>query len=104
MAASVGGSNYTAAHGQLLSGLGTVVPVTLGPANDLFFLSFDQFGSHVHAYVEPTVVVTPPAPDNTPQPDLGIMTFERVNNSLARITGVKTTDAVVSALYHASQQ
>jgi Concanavalin A-like lectin/glucanases superfamily len=104
MAASVGGSNYTAANGQLLSGLGTVVPVTLGPANDLFFLSFDQFGSHVHAYVEPTVVVTPPAPDNTPQPDLGVMTFERVNNSFARITGVKTTDPVVSALYNVSQQ
>src|SRR2546430_7193239 len=37
-----------------LSGLGTVIPVTLGPTSDLFFLSFDQLGSHVHAYVEPT--------------------------------------------------
>ncbi len=104
MAASIGGANYTAANGQLLSNLGTVVPVTLGPANDLFFLSFDQFGSHVHAFTEPPVVVTPPALSTTAQPDLGIMTFERVNNGLARITGVKTTDAVVSALYNTSQQ
>lgn len=104
MAASVGGANYTAANGQLLSSLGTVVPVTLGPANDLFFLSFDQFGSHVHPYTEPPVVVTPPALSATPQPDLGIMTFERVNNALARITGVKTTDSVVKALYNSSQQ
>ena len=44
MNATVGGSNYTAANGQLLSGLGTVVPATLGPDNDLFFLAFDQLG------------------------------------------------------------
>ena len=104
MSASVGGANYTAANGQLLSGLGTVIPVTLGPASDLFFLSFDQLGSHVHAYVEPTVVVSPPAPDNTPKPDFGVATFERINHSLARITGVATTNPVVSALYNVSQQ
>ena len=104
MSASVGGANYTAANGQLLSSLGTVVPVTLGPTNDLFFLSFDQLGSHVHAYVEPTVVVSPPAPDNTPKPDFGVATFERINNSLARITGVPITNPVVSALYNVSQQ
>jgi hypothetical protein len=104
MSASVGGANYTAANGQLLSTLGTVIPVTLGPANDLFFLSFDQLGSHVHAYVEPTVVVSAPAPDNTPKPDFGVATFERINHSLARITGVPTTNPVVSALYNVSQQ
>ncbi len=104
LSASVGGANYTAVNGQLLSGLGTVVPVTLGPTSDLFFLSFDQLGSNVHAYVEPTVVVSPPAPDNTPKPDFGVATFERINNSLARITGVPITNPVVSALYSVSQQ
>ena len=104
MSVSVGGTAYTAVNGQLLSTLGTVVPATLGPANDLFFLSFDQLGTHVHAYVEPTVVVTPPAPDNTPQPDYGVATFERLNHSLARITGVPITNTVVSALYNSEQQ
>src|SRR5215472_1043696 len=102
--ASVGGPGYTAANGQLLSALGTVVPATLGPSNDLFFLSFDQIGTHVHAYVEPTVTVAPPAPNNTPQPDFGIATFERFNRSLSKITGVAITDAVVNSLYQASQQ
>ena len=104
MSLSVGGTAYTAANGQLLSTLGTVVPATLGPANDLFFLSFDQLGTHVHAYVEPTVVVSPPAPDNTPQPDFGVATFERINHSLSRITGVPITNTVVSALYNSEQQ
>src|SRR5215469_13063965 len=104
VAATVGGSNYTAANGQLLSALGTVVPATLGPSNDLFFLSFDQIGTHVHAYVEPTVTVAPPAPNNTPQPDFGVSTFERFNRSLSKITGVAITDSVVNSLYQASQQ
>jgi len=79
--------------------------VTLGPTNDLFFLSFDQLGSHVHAYVEPTVTVSPPAPDDvTKQPDFGVATFERINSSMARITGVSITNAVVSTLYHSEQQ
>jgi hypothetical protein len=104
VSATIGGSNYTAANGQLLSRLGTVVPATLGPSNDLFFLSFDQIGTHVHAYVEPTVTPAPPVPDNTAQPDFGIATFERFNHSLSRITGVAVTDSVVNTLYQASQQ
>jgi hypothetical protein len=104
MSATIGGASYTGANGQLLSPLGTVIPATLGPSNDLFFLSFDQLGTHVHAYVEPTVVVTPPAPDNTPQPDFGVATFERINHSLSRITGVPITDSVVNSLFKTSQQ
>jgi Concanavalin A-like lectin/glucanases superfamily len=104
LAATVGGANYTAANGQLLSSLGTVIPVDLGPSQDLFFLSFDQLGSHVNPYVYPSVPVSPPAPNNTPQPDFGIATFERVNNSLARITGVPITNSVVSAQYLSEQQ
>jgi hypothetical protein len=102
--ASVGGASYTAANGQLLSSLGTVVPVQLGSANDLFFLSFDQMGSHVHAFVDPPGVPTAPVPNNTPQADYGVMSFERFNHSLSRITGVPVTDSVVQAMYLASQQ
>jgi hypothetical protein len=49
-------------------------------------------------------VAAPPAPDNTPQPDFGVATFERYNHSLSRITGVSTSDSVVNPLYQASQQ
>jgi cytochrome c553 len=104
VSATLGGSNYTAANGQLLSNLGTVVPVTLGPTGDLFFLSFDQLGSHVHAYVDPPVPWSPPAAVNTPQPDFGIATFERVNHTLSRITGVPITNSTVNAQYQAEQQ
>src|SRR5215472_10737985 len=58
--ATLGGSTYSAANGQLLSPLGTVIPVQLGPASDLFFLSFDQFGSAVHAFYDPPGQPQPP--------------------------------------------
>ncbi|MBV8783728.1 MAG: LamG domain-containing protein [Gammaproteobacteria bacterium] len=104
MNATVGGGNYTAANGQLLSGLGTVVPGTLGPANDLFFLAFDQFGSHVHPYVEPVVTIAPPTPDNSARADFGVATFERAFHSMARVTGVPITNPTVMSLYMSEQQ
>jgi hypothetical protein len=102
--ATLGGSSYSAANGQLLSPLGTIVPATLGPANDLFFIAFDQFGSHMHPFVEPPVSIAPPVPDPTPQPDVGVMTFERYNNALSVITGVPITNSTVQTLYMSSQQ
>jgi hypothetical protein len=102
--ATLGGSSYSAANGQQLSRLGAVIPVSLGAANDLFFLSFDQFGSSSHTFVDPPGIPTPPVPDNTPVPDYGIATYERINNTLARLTGVPITDQVVQTLYMNSQQ
>jgi hypothetical protein len=58
----------------------------------------------VHAYVDPPVSVSPPAPNNTPQPDFGVATFERVNNSLSKITGVPITNSTVWAQYQTEQQ
>ena len=101
---TIGGASYNPSTGQQLSPLGTVIPVSLGPANDLFFLSFDQLGSSTHAFVDPPGIPTPPVPDNTPVPDYGIATYERINNTLSRLTGVATTDQVVQTLYLSAQQ
>ena len=101
---TIGGASYNPSTGQQLSPLGTVIPVSLGPANDLFFLSFDQLGSSTHTFVDPPGIPTPPVPDNTPVPDYGIATYERINNTLSRLTGVATTDQVVQTLYLSAQQ
>ena len=104
VSATLGGSAYTAANGQLLSNLGGVVPATLGPSNDLFFLAFDQLGSSVHPYVEPPVTIPVPVATTTPQPDVGVTTFERATHTMSKITGVPFTDPTVFALYSTSQQ
>jgi Concanavalin A-like lectin/glucanases superfamily len=105
---TVGGAAYTAgvtpSSGQALSQLGTVIPVSLGSANDLFFLSFDQLGTFSHTFVDPPGTPVAPVPNNTPVPDYGIATYERINNSFALITGVSITDPVVQPLFESSQQ
>ncbi len=108
LSATLGGAAYTAgttpSSGQALSPLGTVIPVNLGAANDLFFLSFDQVGTHSHPFVDPPGTVVAPTPNNTPLPDYGMATYERINNSLSLITGVAITDAVVQPLFESSEQ
>jgi hypothetical protein len=105
LSATLGGSGYTAANGQALSPLGTVIPVQLGPANDLFFLNFDQFGTAVNAFVDPPGTPQPPVANNSdPQADYGIATYERAYNAFARITGVPITDTLVEPLFMSSQQ
>ena len=101
--ATLGSPNYTFAGGQLLSNVGAVIASDRGADSDLFFLSFDKLGSNVHPFVEPTI--NPPmTADNTPRPDRGVATFERVNRSLSAITGVPITNATVAALYNSEQQ
>ena len=101
--ATVGSPNYTFAGGQLLSSVGAVIASDKGADGDIFFLSFDKLGSNMHAFVEPTA--TPPmTPDNTPRPDGGIATFERVNRSMSAITGVPITNSTVATLYNTEQQ
>ena len=101
--ATLGGSNYTPAGGQLLSSVGAVVPSDKGPDTDLFFLSFDQFGSTTHAFTEP-VPVPPVAADNPPSPDLGVRNFAEINATLSTITGVPTTNSTVNTAYGTLQQ
>jgi mono/diheme cytochrome c family protein len=94
---------YTAAGGQLLSEVGTVVAVQKGPASDMFFLTFDQIGTNTHASTDPTPVTQVPV-DLAPQPDIGVRTFDQLNHSMARITGIPTTQAGVSLTFQTVKQ
>lgn len=92
-------SNYVAGSGQQLSKVGTIIGLEKGPASDQFFLSFEQIGSQTHTVVEPP----PPPPaapvDAAPQPDIGVRTFDEINQSMSNITGVPITDAGVAATF-----
>lgn len=101
--ATVTSSAYNSTAGQLLSDVGAVVPIENGPATDQFFLTFAQIGSHTHTYTDPTVTATPPTP-GSPVASLGVRTFERVSETMAKLTGVPATDATVASTYAAVQQ
>jgi hypothetical protein len=91
-------AQYNSTTGQLLSSVGAVIALQNGPASDQFFLSFAQIGTQTHVYTDPTYAVPAPVPGPA-APDLGVRTFERLAQSMAKVTGVPMTDTNVSQVY-----
>jgi Concanavalin A-like lectin/glucanases superfamily len=100
---TIADANYSATSGQLLSEIGTVIGLQKGPASDQFFLTFDRIGSRTFARTAETGVTQAPV-DLPAQADIGIRTFEQLNQSMSRITGVPTTHTGVRATYLQVQQ
>jgi hypothetical protein len=100
---TVSPTGYNPNAGQLLATVGAVIQLENGPASDQFFLSFSQIGSHTHTYVDPVVTAPPPTPGPAVA-DLGVATFERINQSMAKLTGLTPLNASVAATYASVQQ
>ena len=92
------------ASGQVLSRVGAVIAADKGVDNDMFFLSFDQIGTHTHVHTEPTVPVSTPSFPVVSPPTLGVKSFAQINASLAQITGVPASNPAVNMLYNTLQQ
>ncbi len=101
--ATVTPAAYLPGAGQRLAGIGTVIGLQKGPAADLFFLTFDRIGAHSHARTAPTGAMQVAA-DLAPRPDIGLRTFEQLNQSMSLITGVPTTNTGVRSTYLQVQQ
>jgi Concanavalin A-like lectin/glucanases superfamily len=91
-------ANYSSTTGQLLSSVGAVVGLQKGPASDQFFLTFEQIGTNTRAYTQPVLAVPVLSP-GPPGPDLGVRTYERVNQTMSKLTGVPTQTTAVAQTY-----
>jgi len=91
-------AKYNSATGELLSNVGAVIALQKGPASDQFFLTFAQIGTQLHAYTDPTYAIPAPVPGPA-APDLGVRTFERLAQTMAKVTGVPFTNANVTQTY-----
>ena len=100
---TVTGANYTP-QGEVLSSIGTVIPLQNGPLTDQFFLTFDVLGSAQHVVVESAPAPPPPPAPQSPVSDIGVRTFAQVNATMSQLTGVPTTNSAVTATYLAVQQ
>ncbi len=103
LSTTITSSAYNNQTGQLMSTVGAVVPMENGPAADQFFLSFAQIGSHTHTYADPVVTAPPPTPGPAAA-NLGVRTFERINQSMAKLTGVSPLNTTVASTYATVQQ
>jgi hypothetical protein len=102
LSTTIGGSNYQKGTGQLLTnmntGTGAVVALDKGPDNDLFFLTFEKIATRTHSVTEAAPVPPTFGPD-APQPDLGIRTFDELNATYSKLTGIPITNATVAATF-----
>jgi hypothetical protein len=95
---------YSAATGQLLSSVGTIIPVEQGPTSDEFFLCFDQLGTRANVCSEFTGGVRPTPVDGEVVSDIGVKMFDAINATMASITGVSANNAKVKATYTSVRQ
>jgi Concanavalin A-like lectin/glucanases superfamily len=96
--ATVTSAGYTPTSGQLLSEIGTVIGLQKGPTSDQFFLTFEKINGLTDVRTDATPVSQLPV-NLPPQSDIGVRTFEQLNQSMSRITGVPTTTAGVRTTY-----
>jgi hypothetical protein len=106
---NIGGTGYNKTSGQLLSTVGAVVALEKGPLNDEFFLSFDKIGTHDAADahqevpgVRHEIQQTDPQPPIAPQ--FGMRTFDELNATFAKITGVSPNTTTVASTYATVKQ
>jgi hypothetical protein len=98
LSVNVNSSDYSATTGQLLSPIGTVIPVENGPASDQFFLTFAQIGTNTRAYTVPVTGATAPV-DLPASSDIGMRVFNEVNGTMAKLTGVSPNNPLVNSTY-----
>jgi hypothetical protein len=98
LSVNIDSADYSPTTGQLLSPLGTVIPVQNGAASDQFFLTFAQIGTNTRAYTTPTPVA--PAPVDLPaSSDIGVRVFNEVNSTMAKLSTVPATNPSVNTTY-----
>lgn len=91
-------SSYTPGQGQVISTMGTVIALENGPESDEFFLTFEQLGTHSHAFVEATPSPPGTPPDLPAKSDIGMRVFNEIDAAMAKMTGVSRFDAANSTI------
>jgi hypothetical protein len=99
LSATIGGANYNKSTGQLMSSVGAVMALEKGPLNDEFFLTFEQIGTHTHTHDDPDGKESTPSVPDPMAPRFGIRTFDEINATYAKLTGVSPNQASVAATY-----
>jgi Concanavalin A-like lectin/glucanases superfamily len=95
---TINSSTYSATNGQLISPIGTVIPLQNGPTSDQFFLTFAQIGTNTHTYTTPTP--TAPAPVTlAPVSDIGLRIYDEINTTMSEQTGVSVLNTGVNTTY-----
>lgn len=89
---TLGSPDYQPGTGQPLSSLGTVIGLEQGPDFDEFFLTFENLDGNRDVRTESELGPQPEPDDLDPVSVIGIKTFDEVNASMSKVTGIPTTN------------
>ncbi len=94
-------ANYSAATGQTLSTVGTIIGLEQGPTSDEFFLCFDVLGTRQNVCsTYANAIAGDPHDKAVVRPsDIGVRTFDRINATMAAVTGVSPNTAAVKETF-----
>lgn len=99
-------ANYSAATGQTLSTVGTIIGLEQGPESDEFYLCFDQLGTRsdvCSSYA--TAMAGDPHDKAVLRPsDIGVRTFDAINATMAAVTGVSPNTPAVKTTFDSVRQ
>lgn len=85
--------------GELISPLGAVIPVALGSEMDQFHLEFEMIGN-LTGQAEPIAPpLPPPAVPDELEPELGVRSFSRINDTMSVLTKIDTNSTAVRDRY-----
>lgn len=82
--------------GQVLAAVGSVIPLENGADQDIFFLAFDELGGQAGENDDGAVRRFVHTLGGQPAADIGMRTFDEINASLSRLTGVPMASAAIS--------
>jgi len=100
---NINATDYTA-NGQALSTLGTVIAVEKGPESDEFFLTFELLGSQTNVRTEATPLPVSYPADPELASDIGVKTFDEINHTMSKVTGILTSNNAVSTTFNTYKQ
>jgi len=97
-------ANYSAATGQTLSTVGTIIGLEQGPATDEFFLCFDTLGTRTNVCSDFATGVAPTAVAVNKPAEIGFRTFDKINATMSAVTGVSPNTPAVKSTFTSIRQ
>lgn len=97
-------SDYVPAKGQLLSSLGTIIPIEKGATSDEFFLTFEVLAEQTNVVVEADHPNPAATIDLAAQAEIGIRNFAEINASMSAVTSVPMDNSSVKDSFEQLKQ
>jgi hypothetical protein len=97
-------TDYIPEQGQVLSTLGTIIPIEKGAGADEFFLTFEVLAEQTNVVIEADPPALAAGTDLAEQAQVGIRNFAEINASMSAVTNVPMNNSAVKTAFEQLKQ